>query len=126
MKIDLTSDKPVCRRPYRLALKKHEVVSKIIHELLETKIIRPSTSCYSSPAILVKKPNGDYRLCVDYRHLNKITIPQIFPLPLIEDLIGRLAGFTYYSKVDLASGYHQFQIDKKSIYNSILCYEEQK
>jgi hypothetical protein len=118
MKIDLTSDKLVCRGPYRLSLKEHEVVSKIVHELLEANIIRPSTSCYSSPAILVKKPNGAYRLCVDYRHLNKITIPQIFSLPLIEDLIDRLAGFTYYSKVDLASGYHQFQIDKESIYKT--------
>jgi hypothetical protein len=113
MKIDLTSDKPVCRGPYRLALKKHEAVSKIIHELLEANIIRPCTSCYSSPAILVKKPNGDYRLCVDYRHLNKITKSQIFPLPLIEDLIDRLAGFTYYSKVDIASGYYQFQISNR-------------
>jgi hypothetical protein len=121
MKIDLTSDKPVCRGPYRLALKEHEVVGKIIHELLKANIIRPSTSCYSSPAILVKKPNRDYRSCVDYRHLNKITIPQIFPLPLIEDLIDRLAGFTYYSKVHLASGYHQFQIDKESIYKTVFC-----
>lgn len=92
MQIHLTSDKPIHRRPYRLAHSVREVVSNKIKDLLDGNIIRESTSDYASPIILVRKKNGDYRLCVDYRDLNAITVKERFPLPHIEDQVARLSG----------------------------------
>lgn len=107
MDITLKDSEPVVYRPYRLSHMERIEVKCMIDELLQYEIIRPSTSPYASPIIVVKKKTGDKRLCVDYRALNKKTIKQHYPLPRIEDQIDRLAGNKFFCALDLASGYYQ-------------------
>lgn len=106
MKIKLTSDVPVTYHPYRLSYPEKLKVREIIKELLDKGIIRESTSEYASPIILVKKKDGTDRMCVDFRALNRITVKDRYPLPLIEDHIDRLGAFKYFTSLDMASGFH--------------------
>lgn len=108
-------DKFVERRPYRLSPVEREKVRTIIKELLEHNIIRDSKSPYSSPVILVKKKNGDDRLCVDFRELNSNTLRDHYPLPLISDQIDQLANGHFYTSLDMAAGFHQIPIAETSI-----------
>lgn len=99
--IQLTeSSKPFYYTPRRLSSEKGEV-RRIINDLLQRQIIRPSTSNFSSPIVLTKKKNNTYRLCVDYRSLNKITVKDRYPLPLIDDQIDKLANSCYFTSLDL-------------------------
>ncbi len=68
---------------------------------------RPSSSPFCSPVLLVHNKDGSYRMCVDYRALNMITLKNRFPVPWVEDLFDKLQGSTYFSRTDLKSGYHQ-------------------
>lgn len=114
MKIKLTSDTSVCYRPYRLSYHEREVVRNIVKDLLENDIIEPTVSPYASPIILVKKKSGEIRMCVDYRKLNSITEKDRYPLPRIEDQLEQISGNTYFTILDLASGYHQLKLEKES------------
>lgn len=86
-----------------------------IEGLLKGGLIRPSMSPYGAPILFVKKKGPGWRMCVDYRALNKITIRNRYPLPLIEDLLDRLHGATWFSKIDLRQGYHQVRIKESDI-----------
>lgn len=115
IQIELTSDSVVTYRPYRLSYSERENVSKIIDELKENKIVRDSNSPFSSPILLVRKKNGEIRMCVDYRALNAITKKDRYPLPLIEDQLNSLQGSACFTSLDLASGYYQIPVAEKSI-----------
>lgn len=110
MTINLDNNEPVVYRPYRLAIKEKEQVRNMVLELLDNAIVRPSTSAYASPIVLVRKKNGELRLCIDYRALNKKTIKENYPMPLIDDQLDILAGHKLYTTLDLKLGYYQIQI----------------
>jgi hypothetical protein len=97
-------------RHYRLSFKQKDTMEALILQLLQNKLIRHSVNPYSSPAILVKKKDGTWRLCIDYRKLNKLTIKNKYTIPVIEDLLDELHGAKFFSKIDLWSGYLQVRM----------------
>ena len=86
-----------------------------IQDLLNQGFIRPSVSPYGAPILFVPKKNGQWRMCVDYRALNKQTIKDKFPLPRIDELLERLGKARVFTAIDLASGYHQIGVEDNSI-----------
>ncbi|GJW96627.1 putative reverse transcriptase domain-containing protein [Tanacetum coccineum] len=106
---------PVARAPYRLAPSEMKELSVQLQELLEKGFIRPSLSPWGAPVLFMKKKDGSFRMCIDYRELNKLTIKNRYPLSRIDDLFDQLQGSSVYSKIDLQSGYHQLRIKEEDI-----------
>lgn len=115
MRIQLNSDDPINYRPYRMSQSEKLKVRDIVQDLLSKGIIRESESPYSSPVLLVKKKDGSDRMCVDYRALNRITVKDRYPLPLIDDHIDRLGKCKYFTTLDMATGFHQICLDDESV-----------
>ncbi|GJR19892.1 reverse transcriptase domain-containing protein [Tanacetum coccineum] len=106
---------PIARTPYRLAPSEMQELSNQLQELTDRGFIRPSTSPWGAPVLFVKKKDGSFRMCIDYRELNKLTIKNRYPLPRIDDLFDQLQGSSVYSKIDLRSGYHQLRVRERDI-----------
>ena len=114
--IRTTDHLPVTTKPYPQSIRQRVEMQDHVHKMLRAKQIRPSTSPWSSPALLVAKPDGSTRFVVDFRKLNQITIKDEYPLPTIEDTINQLAGYSWFTKLDLKSGYLQIplrEVDKQ-------------
>lgn len=114
MEIDLHDRTPVVYRPYRLSYSERQKVRDMVDELLENDIVQESNSNYASPILLVRKKNGESRLCVDYRALNAKTVKDKYPLPLIDDQLSNLSGNKFFITLDLASGYYQIAMGEGS------------
>ncbi|CAF4081208.1 unnamed protein product, partial [Rotaria magnacalcarata] len=107
----ITADHPpISVRPYYRTIEQRKELQHEVDKLLMDNIVRPSTSPWSSPVILKKKPDGTYRFLVDFRRLNSITRKDAYPQPSAEELIYRLSGHSYFTKLDLRSGYFQIPI----------------
>ncbi|KAI3681416.1 hypothetical protein L6452_36211 [Arctium lappa] len=106
---------PVAKAPYRLAPSEMQELSEQLQELLDKGFIRPSSSPWGAPVLFVKKKDGTFRMCIDYRELNKLTLKNRYPLPRITDLFDQLQGASYFSKIDLRSGYHQMRVREEDI-----------
>nr|GEW68726.1 putative reverse transcriptase domain-containing protein [Tanacetum cinerariifolium] len=106
---------PVACAPCRLAPSEMKELAKQLQELSEKGFIRPSSSPWGAPALFVKKKDGSFRMCIDYRELNKLTVKNRYPLPRIDDLFDQLQGSSVYSKIDLRTGYHQLRIREEDI-----------
>ncbi|GJZ71041.1 putative reverse transcriptase domain-containing protein, partial [Tanacetum coccineum] len=115
-KIDLVPGAaPVARTPYRLAPSEMKELSEQLKELSDKGFIRPSSSPWGAPVLFVKKKDGSFWMCIDYRELNKLTVKNRYPLPRIDDLFDQLQGSSVYSKIDLRSGYHQLRVREEDI-----------
>ncbi|GJT10244.1 putative reverse transcriptase domain-containing protein [Tanacetum coccineum] len=101
--------------PYRLAPSEMKELSEQLQELSDKDFIRPSSSPWGAPVLFVKKKDGSFRMCIDYRELNKLTVKNRYPLPRIDDLFDQLQGSSIYSKIDLRSGYHQLRVREQDI-----------
>ncbi|GJW58644.1 putative reverse transcriptase domain-containing protein [Tanacetum coccineum] len=106
---------PVARAPYRLAPSEMKELSEQLQELSDKGFIRPSSSPWGAPVLFVKKKDGSFRMCIDYRELNKLTVKNRYPLPRIDDLFDQLQGSSIYSKIDLRSGYHQLRVREQDV-----------
>nr|GEW13013.1 hypothetical protein [Tanacetum cinerariifolium] len=106
---------PVARAPYRLAPSKMKELSEQLQELFEKGFIRPSSSPWGATALFIKKKDGSFIMCIDYRELNKLTVKNRYPLPWIDDLFDQLQGSSVYSKIDLRSGYHQLRVRQQDV-----------
>jgi hypothetical protein len=122
--INLENTKPIFYRPYRYSEYERSIIREKTKDLLENNIIRTSSSSYASPAVLVKKKTADYRLCIDYRKLNAITIKDRYPLPHIEDQIGRLRGKKFFCSLDMTQGYYQIPVSPSSIHKTAFVTQE--
>nr|GEW37406.1 retrotransposon protein, putative, Ty3-gypsy subclass [Tanacetum cinerariifolium] len=106
---------PVARAPYRLAPAEMQELSTQLQDLYDKGFIRTSSSPWGAPVLFVKKNNGSFRMCIDYRELNKLTVKNRYPLPRIDDLFDQLQGSIVYSKIDLRSSYHQLRVREEDI-----------
>ena len=107
--------KPNAKAPYRLAPSELQELMAQLQDLLDKGFIRPSASPWGAPILFVKKKDGSLRMCIDYRELNKVTIKNRYPLPRIDDLFDQLQGASWFSKIDLRSGYHQLKVKEEDI-----------
>ena len=106
---------PISLPPYRMAPAELKELRAQLQELVDGGFIRPNISPWGAPVLFVKKKDGTWRLCLDYRQLNKVTIRNKYPLPRIDDLFDHLQGAKVFSKIDLRSGYHQLRIRESDV-----------
>lgn len=117
-RIDTGTEPPIHHRPYRVSPSERRAIQHEVNKMLSQNVVQSSSSPWSSPVVLVKKKDGSWRFCVDYRKLNKITKKDVYPLPRIDDTLDCLYGAEYFSCIDLRSGYWQISVDESDRENT--------
>lgn len=102
---------PIHHQPRRVSISERQEISAQVDDLLRRGVVAHSNSPWSSPVVLVKKKDGSTRFCIDYRKLNSITKPDVYPLPRLDDALDRLQGCKYFTTLDLISGYWQVELE---------------
>jgi hypothetical protein len=113
--IDTGDADPIKQRSYRTSRKEEEYIDREVDEMIDNGIIRPSSSPWSSPVVLVTKKDNTLRFCIDYRKLNSVTKKDSYPLPRIQDTLDVLNGAKYFSSLDFASGYWQIKVKEEDV-----------
>nr|XP_054761448.1 uncharacterized protein LOC129267850 [Lytechinus pictus] len=112
--VDVGDARPIKQKPYRLNPSKLEMVNKEIQFMLDNDIIEPSQSSWSSPIVMVPKPDGSQRFCIDYRKVNAVTKTDSYPISRLEDCIDRVGNSAYITKIDLLKGYWQVPLTDRA------------
>ena len=112
--IDTGTAKPIKCTPYRTSFKERQHLSQLVEEMKTNGLVTDSTSPWAAPVVLVKKKDGSFRFCCDWRKLNAITKKDSMPLPRLDDTLDRLANAAYFTKLDFTCGYHQIELDDES------------
>jgi hypothetical protein len=114
-KIELTKKTTPSYYPlYKMSLEQLEAAKSYIYENVKKGFIVPSSAPFASPILMAKKPSGGLRFCVDYRKLNSITKKDIYPLPLIDEILHRLGSAKFFTKLDIRQGFHRIRIDPET------------
>lgn len=113
--IKLSTSRPIVSRPRAITLEQQKIIDEELVDMIKSKVIRKSSSPYSSEVVLVKKKDGPWRFCIDFRMLNLYTISDPFPLPRISDLLHSIRKSRYFIALDLRAGYWQIKMDKNDI-----------
>lgn len=111
----LPETSPISIAPYRMAPVELGELKTQLQELLDKGFVRPSVSPWGAPVLFVNKKDGSMRMCIDYQRLNQVTIKNKYPLPMIDKLFDQLQGASYFSKIDLRSGYHQLRVRESDV-----------
>ena len=111
--INVTSDTPVQKKQYPIPFASLPAIEKEVDYMLSIGIIERSTSAYCSPYVPVTKKDGGTRFCIDFRGVNKITVPDAEPIPDFEEMLTKLEGCKYFTQIDLAKGYWQLELKKE-------------
>jgi hypothetical protein len=114
----MTGVAPVSKTPYIMSTPELKELQMNLEEILKKGYICPSVSPWGAPVLFMKEKDGTLILCIDFRQLNKVTIKNKYPLPIIDDLFDQLKDAKIFSKIDLRSGYHQVRIKEEDIINT--------
>ncbi|XP_011688730.1 PREDICTED: uncharacterized protein K02A2.6-like [Wasmannia auropunctata] len=114
MNIVVKSEKPIYQRPRRLPTVERDIVEKQVHDWLKDGIVKPCSSEYASPVVVVKKKDGSSRVCIDYRKLNRVMVKDRYPLPLIEDQLDKLQEAKVFTTLDLRNGFFHVNVAEDS------------
>ena len=112
-KINTTSDSPIRKRAYRTSPHMRSVIQSQVEDMLAQDIIEVSHSPWAAPVVMVRKKDGNWHFCIDYRALNSVTVKDAHHLPRTDDTLDALGGSAVFSTMDLSSGYWQVQLDEQ-------------
>jgi len=113
-RIDVGNHAPIKQRYYPVSPKIQEAIYAEVDKMLEADVIEPSKSEWSTPIVMIKKPNGTYRFCLDFRKLNNVSKKDAYPLPYMNAILDKLRAARYISTIDLSQAYFQIPLENNS------------